>query len=131
MKKIVTWLIIVIVVVIAAFFYWRFYFVYGSGVTAGQLNFVVRRGMIFKTYEGKMIQSGFASKQAGALQSNVFNFSVVDESVASKLMLSGSKNVELHYKEYIGGLPWRGDSRFVVDSIISIAAGGGTTPFPQ
>jgi hypothetical protein len=131
MKKIVTWLTIVIVVLIAGFFYWRFYFVYGSGVTAGQLNFVVRRGVVFKTYEGKMIQSGFASKQAGALQSNVFNFSVVDEAVASKLMLNGSKNVELHYKEYIGGLPWRGDSRFVVDSIISIAPGAGATPFPQ
>lgn len=132
MKKIITGLTIVIVLVIVAFFYYRFYFVYGSGVSAGDLNFVVKRGVVFKTYEGKMIQSGFGSKLAGALQSNVFNFSVVNESVAAKLMVSGSKSVELHYKEYLGGLPWRGDSRFVVDSIISIQGGAGAaTPIPQ
>jgi hypothetical protein len=131
MKKIITGLTIVIVLVIVAFFYYRFYFVYGSGVSAGDLNFVVKRGVIFKTYEGKMIQSGFGSKLAGALQSNVWNFSVVNEDVASKLMLSGSKSVELHYKEYLGGLPWRGESRFVVDSIISIHAASSATPIPQ
>lgn len=131
MKKIVTWLTVIIIAVIVVFFYFRFYYAYGSGVTAGQLNFVVRRGVLFKTYEGRMIQSGFASKQAGALQSNVFNFSVVNEEVAQKLMLSGSKDVEVHYKEFFGGIPWRGDSRYVVDSIISISPGAGATPFPQ
>lgn len=131
MKKIVTWLTIIIIVVIAIFFYYRFYFVYSTGVSSGNLNYVTKRGVIFKTYEGKMIQAGFGSKVAGALQSNVFNFSVSDEAVANKLMLSGTKSVELHYKEYLGGLPWRGESRFVVDSIISISSGGNATQFPQ
>jgi hypothetical protein len=80
-------------------------------------------GFIFKTYEGKLIQVGFGSKLAGALQSHEFNFSVDDDSIAQKLMLSGSKTVSLHYKQYLGGLPWRGDSRFVVDSVISISDG--------
>ena len=31
------------------------------------------------------------------------------------------KNVELHYKEYIGSIPWRGYSEFVVDSIVAIS----------
>lgn len=131
MKKIVTIVTVLIILVLVAFFYYRFYFVYGQGVSAGELNYVVKRGVLFKTYEGKMIQSGFGSKLAGALQSNVFTFSVVNESVANKLMVSGSKSVELHYKEYLGGLPWRGDSRYVVDSVISIQAGAGVTPLPQ
>ena len=125
MKKIVTGLTIAIVLIIVGFIYWRFYFVYGSGVSAGQLNYVVRTGYVFKTYEGKLIQVGFGSKLAGALQSHEFNFSVDNDSVAQKLMINSSKTVELHYKEYIGGLPWRGDSRFVVDSIISIQPGSG------
>jgi hypothetical protein len=125
MKKIVTGLTIVIILIIAGFFYYRFFFVYGSGVSAGQLNYVVRSGVVFKTYEGKMIQAGFGSKVAGAMQSHEFPFSVVNDSVAEKLMLNSSKTVELHYKEYIGSLPWRGDSRYVVDSIISISPGTG------
>jgi len=59
------------------------------------------------------------------MQSHEFPFSVVNDSVAQRLMLNSSKIVELHYKEYIGGLPWRGDSRYVVDSIISIQPGTG------
>ena len=123
MKKIVSILTIVIALIIVGFIYYRFYFVYGTGVSAGQLNYVVRSGVLFKTYEGKMIQAGFGSKVAGAMQSHEFQFSVDNDSVAQRLMLNSAKTVELHYKEYIGGLPWRGDSRYVVDSIISISPG--------
>ena len=35
-------------------------------------------------------------------------------------MISSGKNVQLHYKEYFGRLPWRGYTKFVVDSIIMI-----------
>ena len=34
-------------------------------------------------------------------------------------MLLGGRTVELHYKEYFGALPWRGFTKFVVDSIVS------------
>ena len=48
-----------------------------------------------------------------------FEFSVENEALARKLMLLGGKNIELHYKEYFGALPWRGFSKFVVDSIVT------------
>jgi hypothetical protein len=35
-------------------------------------------------------------------------------------MLNSGKDFELHYKEYMGTLPWRGVSEFVVDSILSM-----------
>jgi hypothetical protein len=35
------------------------------------------------------------------------------------MRLSG-KNVELHYKEYLGALPWRGMQKHIVDRIVSI-----------
>jgi hypothetical protein len=35
-------------------------------------------------------------------------------------MTASGKTVELHYKEYLGAIPWRGYSAFIVDSIISI-----------
>ena len=92
---------------------------FGEGVKSGELNYVVYKGLVFKTYEGKLIQSGIRSKTAGTIQSYEFEFSVENEALARKLMLLGGKNIELHYKEYFGALPWRGFSKFVVDSIVT------------
>ena len=86
---------------------------------SGELNYVVYKGVIFKTYEGKLIQSGIRSKTAGTIQSYEFEFSVRDPELARRLMLEGGRSVELHYKEYFGALPWRGFTKFVVDSVVS------------
>ena len=110
-------LILLIVLVGGAFF--RYYWVFGTGVKSGELNYVVHKGFLFKTYEGKMIQTGIRS-QNGTLESFEFEFSVNDEAVAQQLMVNSGKQFNLHYSEYLGALPWRGHSRYVVDSIISM-----------
>jgi hypothetical protein len=119
-KKFLTISIVVVIAGLAVFILFRYFFVFGEGVKAGELNYVVKKGYIFKTYEGKLIQSGLRSRSPGTVQSYEFEFSISDPAVAHKLMLSSGKNVELHYKEYIGTLPWRGYSNFVVDSIVAI-----------
>ncbi|HVE60552.1 MAG TPA: hypothetical protein VNA26_01945 [Chitinophagaceae bacterium] len=103
-------------------FYWRFYYVFGEGVKAGELNFLVKKGYIFKTYEGKIIQSGFKGGAPGSIQSYEFEFSVQRDDIANTLMLNSGKEFELHYKEYMGVLPWRGHSRYIVDSIVNMRA---------
>jgi hypothetical protein len=118
MRKIVSIIVLLLVAAGALFFYFRFYFVFGEGVKSGELNYVVRKGFVFKTYEGKLIQAGFRTQSAG-IQSYEFEFSVADKAVAERLMLLGGQSVELHYKEYFGALPWRGFTKFVVDSIVS------------
>ena len=85
---------------------------------AGKVLRISQKGVIFKTYEGKLIQAGFQGGQAGSVQSNEFRFSVANEAVAAKLMSNSGKDFELHYKEYMGALPWRGTSVFIVDSVI-------------
>ena len=119
MRKFSSLLVLLLIVAGALFFYIRFYFVFGEGVKSGELNYVVKKGIIFKTYEGKLIQSGIRSKAAGSIQSYEFEFSVESQRIAEKLMLEGGKVVELRYKEYFGALPWRGFTRFIVDSIIT------------
>ncbi|HLX93335.1 MAG TPA: hypothetical protein VKR32_16740 [Puia sp.] len=121
MKKFLAYTILVILVGLVLFFIARYYFVFGEGVKAGQLNYVVRKGYIFKTYEGKLIQSGFRATTPGAVQSYEFEFSIENERIADSLMRNSGKEVELHYKEYLGSVPWRGYSEFIVDSIISIS----------
>jgi|SRR6516162_6594948 hypothetical protein len=108
---------IVIVVGLIIFIYYHYFWVFGEGVKAGQLNNFEKKGYVFKTYEGKLIQTGLKGGSAGTIQSNEFRFSVENEDVANKLMSNSGKDFELHYKEYQGALPWRGATIYVVDSI--------------
>ena len=57
--KIITWTVAVLLVGLAIFCYVKFYFVFGEGVKAGELNQIVYKGWIWKTYEGRLIQTGF------------------------------------------------------------------------
>jgi hypothetical protein len=111
---------VIIILIIAGVIYWRYYYVFGEGVKAGELNYMVRKGYIFKTYEGKLIQSGLRSRTPGSVASYEFEFSVENDSVANILMLNSGKVFELHYKEYIGAIPWRGHSKYIVDKIINM-----------
>ena len=106
----------------AVFVFFKFFFVFGSGVKAGELNLFVYKGYVFKTYEGRLIQAGYNSRNSNnTIQSNEFNFSVKDENVAKQLERCTGKMVELHYKEYLGTLPWRGMTKYVVDSVYSVS----------
>ena len=130
--KIITWVTAFLLVAAAVFVYFKFYFVFGEGVKAGELNQIVYKGWIWKTYEGRLIQTGFRSNQkaGGSLQSNEFNFSVVDKAVADSLMLCSGKQVELHYKEYNGMLPWRGMQHHIVDRIVSVSPASTISEIP-
>lgn len=105
--KIIGGFTLIAAIVLAGFIFFKFYFVFGEGVKAGELNFVVYKGYIFKTYEGRAIQAGFGKGKgvnAGAIQSYEFDFSITDKNIADSLMRCGGKTVELHYKEYLGTL---------------------------
>jgi hypothetical protein len=119
-KKILKWVTIICFVGLGIIVWWKYYFVFGEGVKSGELNYVVKKGNLFKTYEGKLIQSGIRSKSPGTIQSYEFEFSVVNDSIANILMNNSGNYFDLHYKEYKGALPWRGYSPFVVDKIVSM-----------
>lgn len=116
-------LTLIIILALSAFIFIKYYFVFGEGVKAGELNFVVYKGYVFKTYEGRAIQAGFGKGKgvnAGAIQSYEFDFSITDQAIADSLMRCGGKTVELRYKEYLGSLPWRGKQKYIVDGIVSV-----------
>lgn len=125
MKKFGCLAALVLLLVCAGYLGFRYFWVFGEGVKAGELNFITYKGYIFKTYEGRLIQSGFRGGAAGGGQStivsNEFDFSVERKDIADSLMRCSGKVVELHYREYKGALVWRGMSEYVVDSIISVS----------
>lgn len=118
-KKVISIVAVLVILLLAVICYYRYFFVFGEGVKAGELNYVVKKGYIFKTYEGKNIQSGIRSRTTGTVQSNEFEFSISDKDIAEKMMANSGKFYELHYKEYKNSLPWRGFSVYVVDSILT------------
>ena len=119
--KIIGWTTAIIVLALAAFIYIKFCFVYSEGINEGDINYFQKEGFIFKTYEGKMIQTGYNSKNSNAtIQSNEFKFSVTEDAIADTLMRCSGKNVELRWKRYMGTLPWRGNSEYVVTEVLSI-----------
>lgn len=106
----------ILVVLLVVFCYWRYYFVLAQGTQAGTLNIFQQKGILFKTYEGKIILSGFKAN----VQSNEFSFSVTKEEVAQQLLKVSGREVNVHYIQYFGALPWRGMQKYIVDSIYEV-----------
>lgn len=119
-SKVKRYIVVFLILALGVFVFVRYYFVFGTGVKSGELNYLVHKGVVFKTYEGKLIQTGFRADKPEGFQSNQFEFSVADKKIAEELMLASGKNVQLHYKEYFAPIPWRGFTEFIVDSIISV-----------
>lgn len=122
-KKFIWSTLTVILLVLLIAGYWRFYFVYSEGTKAGQLNTFQKKGFVFKTYEGKIIQSGFQKN----IQSNEFNFSVEEERIARILEANSGREMNLRYKRFLGALPWRGVEKYIVDSVLEIRGVAGET----
>jgi len=116
-KKILRWLLFLIVISLAVFIYFKYFFTYSEGYRAGLLQKFSNKGMIFKTYEGEMILSSVASTREVALASEKFLFSVTNKDIIRQFDTLQGRNVIVHYDEKRGVLFWRGDSRYLVDSV--------------
>ncbi len=112
--------LLIIILLVGVIVWWQYFYVFGIGVKSGSLNYVVKKGNIFKTYEGKLIQDGLRSKIPGSIGSETIEFTNVSDSIANIMMNKSGKSFDLHYKEYKNSVPWRGYTNYVVDQIISM-----------
>lgn len=110
MRKAIFISIVIILLAVTGYVYWFYYNPYSDGYREGVLQKFSRRGNIFKTYEGELVQLGFGQRNTGVLNSNYFYFSVTDRSVADSLQQCMGKAVRIHYIQYRRSLPWRGDN---------------------
>ena len=108
-----------VLAVLAGFLYFKFWWVFSDGTKTGELNSLTYTGYIFKTYEGEMILTGYGTKAGGSsVQSKNFKFSA-RKSVAEELQKLTGQRITVHYKEYMGALPWRGYEKSIVDKVVS------------
>jgi hypothetical protein len=111
---------IVLVLFLAIYIYWSYYFTYSEGNRNGLLQKFSHKGNIFKTYEGELVLSSVSSTNNVAIASEKFYFSVTSDSVAARLKELEGHTIVLHYVQKNGTLPWRGESEYIVDSIVHI-----------
>lgn len=110
MRKVILLTVLLLLIGVGIYSYWNYFNVKSDGSRGGLLQKFSRKGNIFKTYEGEMIQSGFGTRRGGAFNAQFFYFSVANEQLADSLDKCVNKDVRLHYVQYRRSLPWRGEN---------------------
>jgi hypothetical protein len=118
MKKFLLTLLGVTLVLAILFIIANVTFTYSEGSRAGRLIKFATRGYVFKTFEGEMNLGGVTNATSGNLMMNyMWDFSVDDKTVADSLSKLEGRDIRVHYKEKLGKLPWRGETKFIVDKV--------------
>ena len=120
MRKFLYWLLGIIVIFLTIYILINITYTYSEGNRAGRLMKFSYKGYIFKTYEGELNLGGINTSTSGVMINYLWQFSVVDKSVADSITRLGGKDVTLHYKEKISTLPWRGNTKYIVDKVVEV-----------
>lgn len=112
-------LFLVIGIAVFSFYYWG---EYDKGVQAGKVIRISKKGIIFKTYEGKLNLETFGALKGVSPIAESFDFSVEagenDQIIKDleKAAASGER-VNLRYIKRYAAFPWRGDTKFFVVAV--------------
>jgi hypothetical protein len=119
-KQIAIKLMLALLIALVAFVLFAYYGSYSTGIRAGKVIKVSKRGIIFKTLEGQLDLESFGAIKSSVNQfSQTFEFSVINDAVAKELeqvALTGER-VNLHYVERYVALPWRGETRYFITKV--------------
>ncbi|MBT1709501.1 hypothetical protein KK062_14765 [Fulvivirgaceae bacterium PWU5] len=104
---------LVVGVAVFSFYYWG---TYEEGVMAGKILRVSEKGVMFKTYEGKINLETFGALRGASPIAESFDFSVEkgDQELIKQLQevaLSGER-VNLYYIKRYARFSWRGDTPY-------------------
>lgn len=109
---------VVVVVLVVSFLYFG---TYESGVMAGKVLRVSEKGMIFKTFEGKLSLESFGALKGASPIAETFDFSVESDEketiqALQEVALSGER-VNLHFTKRYMRFPWRGDTKYFIERV--------------
>lgn len=99
----------VILVIVLGYFSTTYYASYSSGVRAGTIMKISKKGYVFKTYEGQL--------NLGVNQEPwAFSVDVGRQDVVKALESAAANNdhVKLHYEEKFVQYDWRGDTKYFI-----------------
>jgi hypothetical protein len=111
--KIIGITLLVSAIAVFCFLYWA---TYEDGVMAGKILRVSQKGMLFKTYEGKINLETFGALKGTSPIAESFDFSIEKSETElikqlQEVSLSGER-VNLYFVKRYVGFPWRGDTKY-------------------
>ena len=111
MKKLLIRIIIGSILLLSLYVFAVYKLTFSEGFRAGEIVKISHKGVVFKTWEGKLSQ--------GISEELQFNFSVEDnqEQVIKDLQNLQGQRVKLTYKERFGTFPWLGDTKYYVTKV--------------
>ena len=100
-----------IAIVFVLYILFIYFVTFSDGYRAGELIKISKRGLVFKTWEGRLSQ--------GVSEEQQFNFSVQkgDKEVLEKLIEYQGERVKLTYIERFGTFFWLGDTKYYVKEV--------------
>lgn len=117
MRKIFQWFLFLLMIFLAGYFYWKYFYTYSEGYRTGYLQKFSHKGTFFKTYEGEMILSSIKSSADVAIASEKFMFTVINKDLVQTFDTLQGDYVIVHYRQKNGAVFWRGDTKYLVDSV--------------
>ena len=110
--------VLILGIAIFSFLYWASY---DTGVMAGKVLRISKKGLIFKTYEGKLNLETFGALKGTSPIAETYDFSVEgsEEEVIKTLeevALTGER-INLRYKKRYMSVPWRGETNTFVTQV--------------
>jgi len=120
-KKILRWIIGIVLVVLIGITSFYYFAVYEEGVMAGKVLRISEKGVMFKTYEGKLNLDTFGALKGASPIAESFDFSVESKETEvikelQQVALSGERG-NLHFVKRYKVFFWRGDTRYFVTKV--------------
>ena len=117
MKKFLTYSGVAILIVSVVYILFIYFVTFSEGYRAGELIKISKRGLVIKTWEGRLSQ--------GVSEEQQFNFSVQksDKEVIEQLKEFQGKKVRVTYIERFGTFFWLGDTKYYVKKVELVTDG--------
>jgi DNA-directed RNA polymerase subunit E'/Rpb7 len=120
-KKVVRVTLISLLLIAIVVFSFLYFATYEEGVMAGKVLRVSEKGMLFKTYEGKINLETFGALKGTSPIAESFDFSIYKSETElieelQKVSLSGER-VNLYFVKHYLTFPWRGDTKYFVTRV--------------
>jgi hypothetical protein len=111
-------ILLIVAIVVFCFLSWANH---EEGVMAGKVLRVSEKGMMFKTYEGKINLETFGALKGTSPIAESFDFSIYKSETdlikeLETVSLSGER-VNLYFVKHYMTFPWRGDTKYFVTRV--------------
>ncbi len=117
LKKILA-VALILGIIIFSVLYWA---TFETGLMAGKVLRISEKGVLFKTYEGKLNLETFGALKGTSPIAESFDFSVESNEkevikALQEVALSGER-VNLHFKKRYAQFPWRGETKYFITQV--------------